>query len=106
MSDALTDAQDHQMPPGTSCPQASDVCEASSAQPSGASDQPVAACEGSDASGPTASGEAPPPGDAPSPKPEAPLFTVHPGRVMRVTAEEVSVELDEGRQGTVPLIEF
>lgn len=83
------------------------MSETSLTQPSGAGDQPGGAGQStSDEQGSVASAEATPPGEVPAPKPEAPLFTVHQGRVMRVTAEEVSVELDEGRQGIVPLIEF
>lgn len=62
----------------------------------------------SDAEGQPASTSAPDaaaPSEAPPPSP-APVTSLYKGRVTRVTAEQVFVELDDSRSGAVPLIEF
>jgi small subunit ribosomal protein S1 len=108
MSDALTDSQDQQMPPEMSSPQASEQFAAHSAGM--AADGPSASgtpADGAPAGGDvvsSAEGAAPP--TAPEPHPHPALLTVHEGRVIRVTAEEVVIGLDDGREGLVPLIEF
>lgn len=108
MSDALTDPRDQQMPPQTSCPQASANTEGISVDSATAADPSaeVRLGEGLSEENPAGDPAAAASPDAPAAQPAAPLFTVHQGRVTRVTAEEVLILLEDGRQGTVPLIEF
>ncbi|MGQ9650295.1 MAG: S1 RNA-binding domain-containing protein [Phycisphaerae bacterium] len=108
MSEPQMDPRELQMPPESSCPQASESVEAVPADSVAAGDFSPDVETGA-----AVGGEHPAAGPLPetSPGPSAaqlpPVpFTAHQGRVTRVTAEEVLILLEDGRQGTVPLIEF
>jgi len=108
MSDALMDPRDQQMPPETSCPQASENTDTIPVDPQTAGAAPIVVQhdETRGDEGHAATPAADPSLQTPAAQPAGPIFTVHQGRVTRVTAEEVVVLLEDGRQGTVPLIEF
>lgn len=107
MSEPLTDPRELQMPPEASSTQASESSEAIPAEtvPAGGL-SPEA--EAGEARGDEhlAAGAVAGASEVSAAQPEVSPFTVHQGRVARVTTEEVLILLEDGRQGTVPLIEF